>query len=39
LGAIHRCLDVHNSDPKPFVWTTPAKNILAKINRLPSPSV
>ena len=29
----------HNDDPKPFVWTKPADAILAKLNRLPVPSV
>ena len=29
----------HNDDPKPFVWTKPAKAILAKLDRLPVPSV
>ena len=28
-----------NHDPKPFVWTKPAREILAKLNRLPVPSV
>ena len=36
---INRYLDEHNADPKPFVWTKPADVILAKINRLPVPSV
>ena len=38
-AAINRYLDEHNSDPKPFVWTKPAKDILAKVQRLPAPSV
>ena len=38
-AAINRYLKEHNDDPKPFVWTKPAKDILAKINRLPVPSV
>jgi transposase len=38
-AAINRYLDEHNSDPKPFVWTKPAKVILAKVKRLPAPSV
>ena len=37
--AINRYLNEHNNDPKPFVWTKPAKDILAKIKRLPVPSV
>ena len=38
-AAINRYLKEHNQDPKPFVWTKPAKDILAKIERLPVPSV
>jgi transposase len=38
-AAINRYLNEHNDDPKPFVWTKPAKEILAKIKRLPVPSV
>jgi len=38
-AAINRYLDVHNADPKPFVWTKPADVILAKISRQPVPSV
>jgi transposase len=38
-AAINRYLDEHNSNPKPFVWTKPAKDILAKVKRLPAPSV
>jgi transposase len=37
--AINRYLKEHNDDPKPFVWSKPAKHILAKIQRLPVPSV
>jgi len=37
--AINRYLDEHNQHPKPFVWTKSAKDILAKIDRLPVPSV
>jgi hypothetical protein len=29
----------HNANPKPFVWTKPAEAILAKLDRLPVPSV
>ena len=36
--AINRYVNEHNNDPKPFVWTKPAKTILAKIDRLPVPS-
>jgi transposase len=38
-AAIKRYLKEHNDDPKPFVWTKPAMDILAKVNRLPEPSV
>ena len=37
-AAINRYLKEHNEDPKPFVWTKPAKDILAKLDRLPAPS-
>jgi hypothetical protein len=38
-AAINRYLQEHNDDPKPFVWTKPAHSILAKLDRLPLPSV
>ncbi len=38
-AAINRYLDEHNANPKPFAWTKPAKDILAKIERLLVPSV
>ena len=38
-AAINRYLEEHNADPRPFVWTKPAKDILAKIQRRPVPSV
>jgi transposase len=38
-AAIKRYLDEHNTSPKPFVWTKPAKDILAKLGRLHVPSV
>jgi transposase len=38
-AAINRYLNEHNRDPKPFVWTRPARDILAKLTRLPVPSV
>src|ERR1700674_310714 len=38
-AAINRYLKAHNDHPKPFVWTKPADAILAKLNRLPVPSV
>ena len=31
--AIYRCLDVTNEDPKPFVWTKTADQILANAAR------
>jgi transposase len=37
-AAINRYLAEHNANPKPFLWTKSAPNILAKINRLPVPS-
>jgi transposase len=33
-AAINRYVDQHNDDPKPFIWTKPADQILAKVNRL-----
>jgi hypothetical protein len=36
---INRYLKQHNDDPKPFVSTKPADVILAKLDRLPVPSV
>jgi transposase len=36
---IARYIREHNGDAKPFVWTKPAKTILAKLSRLPEPSV
>ena len=38
-AAINRYIREHNQDPRPFVWTKPAAGILAKIDRLPVPSV
>jgi transposase len=32
--AINRYIVEHNHDPKPFTWTKPADQILAKVNRL-----
>lgn len=37
-AAIIRSLDAHHANPRPFIWTKPAKDILAKIERLPVPS-
>jgi len=33
-AAINRYIAEHNADPKPFKWTKPADQILAKMNRL-----
>src|ERR1700733_7295210 len=38
-AAIKRYLTEHNAKPKPFVWTASAASILAKLDRLPVPSV
>jgi transposase len=38
-AAINRYLREHNDNPKPFMWTKPANTILAKLSRLPVPSV
>jgi hypothetical protein len=38
-AAIKRYLAEHNARPKPFVWTASAASILAKLNRMPAPSV
>jgi transposase len=37
-AAINRYIAEHNSSPRPFVWTKPAKAILAKVNQNPAPS-
>ncbi len=33
ITAIQAYLDAHNEDPKPFVWTATADDILAKVTR------
>jgi len=33
IGAIEAYLDAHNTDPKPFVWSATAEDILAKVAR------
>ena len=38
-AAIKQYLADHNAEPKPFVWTTSAASILAKLDRLPARSV
>jgi transposase len=37
-SAIKRYLKEDNNDPKPFVWTKPANEIMAKLDRLTVPS-
>ena len=37
-AAIHRFVAEHNADPRPFVWTKPAKAILKKPNRHADPA-
>jgi transposase len=32
-AAIQACLEHHNADPKPFIWTAPAVEILQKVAR------
>jgi len=38
-NAITRYIDAHNSDCRPFVWTTSAKAIFEKLAQIPVPSV
>jgi hypothetical protein len=33
-AAINRYIVDHNAEPKPFIWTQPADQILARMNRL-----
>ena len=33
IAAIEAYLEAHNDDPKPFVWTATAEDILAKVRR------
>jgi hypothetical protein len=33
IAAIYAYLDAHNADPKPFVWTASAEDILNKVRR------
>lgn len=33
IAAIEAYLNAHNNDPKPFVWTATAEDILAKVAR------
>ena len=38
-AAINRYIAEHNVDPKPFTWTKPADQILAKVKRLGDPEL
>ena len=38
-NAIKRYIDAHNSDCRPFVWTSSAKAIFEKLAQVPVPSV
>ena len=33
IGAITEYINAHNENPKPFIWTASAKDILAKVKR------
>jgi hypothetical protein len=33
VNAIHDYVDQHNENPKPFIWTASAKDILEKVKR------
>jgi hypothetical protein len=33
IEAIEEYLQIHNNDPKPFVWTASVQSILDKVNR------
>ena len=33
IGAITEYINQHNQNPKPFIWTASAKDILAKVKR------
>jgi hypothetical protein len=33
IGAIRAFIDEHNKDPKPFVWTAKAEEILEKVRK------
>ena len=36
LMAIGDYVDQHNEQPKPFIWTASAQDVLAKVARAPS---
>ena len=33
ITAIEKYMEVHNSEPKPLIWTATAESILAKVRR------
>ena len=33
IGAITEYVNQHNNDPKPYIWTAAATDILAKVKR------
>ena len=33
IGTIDEYINSHNADPKPFIWTASANDILAKVKR------
>jgi hypothetical protein len=33
IAAIEKHMQVHNDEPKPFVWTATAESILTKVRR------
>ena len=33
ITAIEEYLEIHNSEPKPFIWTAEASDILEKVKR------
>jgi hypothetical protein len=37
--AIGDHIDRHNENPRPFIWTATASDVLAKVNRARAPSI
>ena len=33
IATIEKCMEVHNNEPKPLVWTATAESILTKVRR------
>lgn len=33
IAKIEECLEVHTDDPKPFIWTATADEVLTKVTR------